>query len=179
MALLKFLSANHDVTAAFFHHGTETSEKALKFLSAYADENRIKFTWEGIREIQQKGLSPEEHWRQERYKFLESLDGTVVTAHHLDDVMETWVWSSLHGTPKLIPYQRNNVVRPFLAVRKQELIEFCQKQAVYWIEDETNADTRYARNLIRKELMPVALKVNPGLDTMLRKKILQRQQESV
>ena len=50
------------------------------------------------------GESLEEHWRNERYKFLHS-DDPVITGHNLDDVIEWYLFSSLHGQSKIIPSQ--------------------------------------------------------------------------
>jgi len=110
----------------------------------------------------------EEYWRRERYTFLEEL-GPVITCHHLDDCVETYIWSSLHGTPKVIPLTRNNVIRPFLTTRKQDLIYWCESHNVPWIEDESNKNSRYTRNYIRNELIPHALHVNPGLPKLVKK----------
>ena len=120
-----------------------------------------------------KGISQEEHWRDQRYTFLRTL-GPVITAHHLDDCVETYIHSALNGTPKVIPMIRNNVLRPFLTTRKSELISWCQRHDVPWIEDTSNQDSKYMRNYIRNELMPHALRVNPGLHTLV-KKVVEKQ----
>ena len=118
----------------------------------------------------QKGKkeSQEEYWRRERYDFFKDL-GPVITCHHLDDCVETYIWSSLHGTSKVIPLTRNNVIRPFLTTRKQDFIYWCESHNVPWIEDESNKNSRYTRNYIRNELMPHALHVNPGLPKLVKK----------
>ena len=41
MAVLHFLSQNHDVTAYCFDHGTEFGSKALKFVENYCEKNNI------------------------------------------------------------------------------------------------------------------------------------------
>ena len=125
-------------------------------------------------------LSREEFWRNERYNFLSSLYklGPVITGHHLDDCVETYLHSAITGTPKVIPSTRNNVVRPFLTTRKSEFVEWCNRKNIAWCQDLSNDDTSYTRNYIRKELMPHALKVNPGLHTMV-KKIVERKQVDV
>ena len=112
--------------------------------------------------------SMEEYWRNERYRFLKGL-GPVITCHHLDDCVETYVWSSLHGTPKVIPLVRDNVLRPFLTTRKQDFVYWCESHNVPWIEDESNKNTKYTRNYIRNEMMPHVLKVNPGIHTLVKK----------
>lgn len=174
MTLLDFLSRNHSINTAFFHHGTENSKLAHEFLENECTRRNISLHVGYISKDVQKGKSAEEHWREERYNFLSQFEN-VVTAHTLDDVAETWIWSSLHGTSSLIPYQRNNVLRPLLLTRKTELVKWANKNSVKWIEDSSNNDVKYTRNYIRHELMPHALKVNPGLHTMLKKKLEERQ----
>jgi tRNA(Ile)-lysidine synthase len=113
----------------------------------------------------------EEFWRDERYNFLSQL-GTVITAHHLNDCVETYLWSSIHGNPKIIPSIRNNVIRPFLATPKIELINWCIRKNINWCEDTSNDDVKYQRNFIRKVVVPQAYKVNPGLDKVVKKMVL-------
>ena len=179
MALLDFLSKRHEVTMAFFHHGTEASERAFEFLIQYSDDKNLPFIFDHIRNNKPDDQSQEEFWRNSRYEFLDRIPGAVATAHHLDDCVETWIWSSLHGCPKLIPYQRNNVIRPFLLTPKKELTKWCEKNSVPWIEDNSNVNTKFTRNYIRHELMPHALKVNPGLSKMVKKKLIDKFSKSV
>jgi tRNA(Ile)-lysidine synthase len=173
-AAVDFLSRKHDVTCAFFHHGTENSERAYEFVANFCSDRRLSLIFARISEPDvPKGISQEEHWRDQRYTFLRTL-GPVITAHHLDDCVETYIHSALNGTPKVIPMIRNNVLRPFLTTRKSELISWCQRHDVLWIEDISNQDSKYMRNYIRNELMPHALRVNPGLHTLV-KKVVEKQ----
>ena len=174
MAVLNFLSKNHRVTAAFFHHGTPASDQGFQVISSYCTEYSIPLMVGFNHGQRPADQSQEEWWRNRRYEFLDSLGdslGPVITAHHLDDVVETWIWSSLHGTPKLVPYRRNSVIRPFLLNHKQEFVDWCQRHGVPWHEDASNQDTDYIRNHIRHRIVPEALVVNPGIHTMLTKKI--------
>lgn len=174
MVLLDFLARKHQVEAAFFNHGTTASTQAQEFVQAECAHRGIKLALGHISSVHRgREFSPEEHWRVERYQFLAQF-ATVVTAHHLDDVAETWIWSSLHGTSSLIPYRRGNVIRPFLLNRKSELVNWASSKKVAWVDDHSNHDVHYTRNYIRHHVMPHALKVNPGLHTMLRKKLEER-----
>ena len=174
MALLDFLRRKHDVTAAFFHHGTENSAKAWQFIYTYCKDNNIPLETGLIGYPDKlKEESFEEYWRNQRYTFLSKFE-TVVTGHNLDDCVETWVWSCLHGTPKLIPHTRGNVLRPLLCTRKSELISWCKKNNVPWVEDSSNTNTKYTRNFIRHEMMQNVLHVNPGIHKMLEKKIKEK-----
>lgn len=173
MALLDFLSRKHAVTAAFFNHGTVNSHKAEMFLVEYCRERDITLHVDEISSSKPKSLSDEEYWRNERYAFLDSFTN-VVTGHNLDDAVETWIWSSLHGTPKLIPYQRGRVTRPLLCTRKSELENWCMSNLVPVCYDESNNDISYTRNFIRHEMMDRVLKVNPGIHKVIEKKIREK-----
>lgn len=172
MAVIDFLKRKHDVTALFFNHATETSYQAEKFLSEYLPKIGIELITGSLYRTKDKRLSHEEFWRIERYAFLNKFsDAPVITCHHLDDCVETWLWSCLNGEGKLIPYRNRNVIRPFRLNRKQEFIDWCTRKDVDWIEDQSNTDIRYMRNYIRQELMPKALTVNPGLHKVVLKKV--------
>ena len=164
------LNGKRDVQLAFFHHGTVNSERAEDFVRKFADERRVPLRIGRINSEKSRGLSPEEFWRNERYAFLDSLGGPVITGHHLGDAIETWIFTSLHGESKLIPYSRGNVIRPFLVTPKEEIRSWASRRNLTWIEDESNGDPRYMRNRIRMNIVPEALKVNPGLGTVIRKK---------
>lgn len=176
MAVVDFLKRKHDVTLAYFHHGTKHGEEAFKFVANYCTDNNLPMMYGQCRWERGEKESQEEYWRRERYDFLKDL-GPVITCHHLDDCVETYIWSALHGTPKVIPLTRNNVLRPFLTTRKDEFKSWCIRHDVPWIEDESNQDTKYMRNYVRNVLMPQALHVNPGLHTLV-KKIVEGKQNS-
>ena len=173
MAVVDFLKRKHDVTIAYFNHRTNHGEEASKFVSSYCSDNNIPMIYGSPRTERGEKESMEEYWRNERYRFLSEL-GPVITCHHLDDCVETYIWSCLHGNPKVIPLTRKNVLRPFLTTRKDEFASWCLRHEVSWIEDESNQDTKYTRNYIRNEMMPHALHVNPGLHTLV-KKIVEKQ----
>jgi tRNA(Ile)-lysidine synthase len=178
MTIADFLSNNHDVTLLYFNHGTTTGDAAQAFLEQHAQEKNLKLHIGEINDPRApKGKSTEEHWRIERYKWLDEqakkLNTEIVTGHHLDDCVETWIWSSLHGTSKIVPYRRKQVIRPFRLNTKDKFYTWAEKYSIDFIEDLSNTNTKYMRNYVRHELMPHALKVNPGLhNKVVRKKVL-------
>ena len=155
-----------------FNHGTEWSNDAEAFVRRLADHWGLEIQVGRIQNSRDPNKSPEEHWRDERYAFFDSLaPDTVVTGHNLDDCVETWLWSSCHGVPRTIPHRRNNVVRPFMLARRKDIQEWADRKGLVWINDPSNADVRYMRNYIRHELMPHALKVNPGLHQVVARRV--------
>lgn len=174
VAITDFLSKKHQVTCAFFHHGTENSTRAQKFVENFCSERGLDLILGKISLERPPKTSIEEFWRDERYKFLESLETQVITGHNLDDCVETYLHSALHGSPKVIPLRRNNIARPFITTSKSQFIDWCKRKNISWCEDLSNQDTKYMRNYIRHELMPHALKVNPGLSKTVKKIILRQ-----
>jgi tRNA(Ile)-lysidine synthase len=174
MAALNFLSRKHNVTAAFFDHWTEHGMVSKHWLRQHCQKHDIPFVFGELSSPKPKDLSHEEHWRNERYAWLDTLDHVVVTAHHLDDAVETWVWSSMHGQPKLPEIIRKKVVRPFLTTPKMDLMDWCIKKNVPWCDDETNLDVKYMRNYVRHVAMPVVQKINPGIQKTIKKKLLSK-----
>ena len=171
MAIANFLQRKHNVKLLFIHHLTKTSDDALKFLQPYTNKNNIDFECRYIRD-KKPTKGKENYWREERYRIFYSHKAPIITCHHLDDCVETWIWSSLHGTGKIIPYRHANVIRPFRQNKKEEFVNWCERNDVPWIEDKTNEDTKYMRNFIRHQMMDSVLVVNRGIHKTIRKKIL-------
>ena len=126
-----------------------------------------------ISQSKPKDQSWEEYWRNERYQFLHSFDKPVITAHNLNDQMENWLFTGFHGQSRLIPYRNKNVIRPFLPTLKSNLIDWCKNKNVPWLEDPSNQNTNFMRNKIRHDILPEVVKVNPGFDKVIFKKVLQ------
>lgn len=171
LAVVDFLKRNHKVHCAFYHHGTENSELAQKVVREYCKSNKLTLTEGYLKSSKPKTESWEEFWRNQRYGFLAQFP-YVVTAHHLDDCVETYLWSSLHGNPKIVLPKHKNVYRPFLTTTKDQLVYWCRKHTLEWAEDTSNQSELYTRNYVRKHLVPVALKVNPGLHKVVKKMVL-------
>lgn len=167
-----YMRGNKNFSLAYFHHNTLQADKMQEFVIAWGKKNNREVIVNRLTEDKQKNNSPEEFWRKARYNWFNSLNGDVITCHHLNDVAETWIFSSLNGNPKLIKSSVNNIRRPFLISSKQEMIDWCIKNKVEWLEDISNQDTHYPRNRIRHNILPEALKVNPGLLKVLKKKVL-------
>lgn|SRR6056300_864272 len=175
MAALDFLRRNHKVEVFHFNHGTKNSDVAEDCVRRYVSKYDLPFQIRGIENSHKpKHMSQEEYWREERYKWMEVFSQThlqIVTCHHLDDCVETWVWSSMHGTGKIVPYRRNNIVRPFRQTRKRDFQLWANLNNVSYVEDDSNTDTSYIRNYVRHEMMPNVLRVNPGIYKTISKKV--------
>ena len=174
MAALDFLSRNHSVHVLHFNHDEGNSNEAEKFVVEYCNERDIKVTVGKTSRLRNKNESMEEYWRNERYKYFECFnDFPIVTCHHLNDCIETWIWSCLNGEGKIVPYRNNNVIRPFRLSMKSDFENWCRIKNVSWIDDVSNQNVGFIRNYIRNELMPKALVVNPGIHKVIMRKVKQ------
>jgi|TARA_R110000851_G_scaffold184761_3_gene334133 tRNA(Ile)-lysidine synthase len=173
VALLGFLAkSRRDVSAAFIHHGTKTSTESLKVVIKVCKQVKVPLRMTTLTSVKQGTKGLEATWRDMRYDFLDQAERAVVTAHHLDDATEWWIFSSLHGEGKLIPRIRGNYLRPFLLTRKEKLIEYCKYNNLPFYIDETNLLTDRPRVLIRNKMMYDCLEINPGLHKTIKKKYL-------
>lgn len=171
MAVLDFLHQKNPIVV-HFNHGTEHAVEAQRWVTTYCHRHELELHIG--RKFREKGAleSPQEYWRSMRYNFFARVSfGRVITCHHLDDQIENWIFTSLHGKPRLIPHSTPLALRPFLLTPKQELINWCIRKEVPFVVDPSNSDTRYARNRIRHNLMPEVLELNPGIAKTIRKKV--------
>lgn len=179
VAALHFLSRNHDVTALHINHNEGNSDDSENLVRALCSSLGCGFVSKRITTTKPVRSSLEEFWRNERYSVFHNIPDTVVTAHTLEDCVETWVWSSLHGVGKLIPYANRNVVRPFRLTPKSQFIHWATKHNLSWVEDSSNTDLSLTRNYIRQVMMPQVLFINPGIATTIKKKVQQDYVERV
>ena len=169
MAILDFLNNNHEVTVAYFDHGTDFGNKSKRFVKDFCDSKNIPIVIGLNYSGRPSEKSLEEHWRDERYKFLHSFDNPVITGHNLDDVIEWFLYSSTHGEGKIIPYNNKNVIRPFISTSKRSLEAWCYRKEVPYLVDPGNADRKFMRSIIRHDIMPHARMVNPGIQKTFKK----------
>jgi tRNA(Ile)-lysidine synthase len=84
----------------------------------------------------------------------------LMTAHHADDVEETiamrlWRGSGIEGLagiPEIRHTANLRIIRPLLSIRKQQLTEYLEQRGQPWIEDPSNTQDDYDRNMVRKQL---------------------------
>ena len=178
MVALDFLRRNHNVTVLHFNHGTEHGRQAEEFVTDYCRENNIAMLRDDIGyDTIPPGNNREAWWREKRYRFFDGYPGhPVVTAHHLDDCVETWIFTSLRGKGRIIPYRKQHVIRPFRLTRKRDFELWAAMHKVPYIQDDSNEDIHYTRNYIRHKMMENVFAVNPGIYKTIAKKV--REDES-
>jgi len=100
-----------------------------------------------------------------------------ILCHHLDDCIESYLMGCFNGEDKILPVKSIigpiTLYRPFLATTKKCLDDYVVNNNLSYVEDETNTDTSPRRNWIRHVLRPQLEPKYPGLEKIVRKKVLQ------
>ncbi len=93
----------------------------------------------------------------------------IVTGHHADDNLETFLINTVRGTGldglTGIPKQNKNIIRPLLPFSREQIEDYAKEKKIVWREDVTNAETKYLRNKIRHDVIPILKELNPSLLT--------------
>ena len=91
----------------------------------------------------------------------------ILTAHHLDDNLETFLINLTRGTGLEgligIPVQNDKIIRPLLPFSRAEIEHYCLDTNLQWREDSSNASDKYFRNKIRHSVVPVLKELNSNL----------------
>lgn len=180
MAILDFYRrGNKFFEVAYFDHDTGNATHAIPVIKEYVEKHNLTLHIGKLTEKKPIGMSPEHHWRNQRYGWLSSFQLPVITAHHLQDLAETYLFHTMHGTPRLMSCHVEfnegyliNIYRPFILTTKESLIDWCKSKNVNWYEDNSNTDITYPRNRIRHRILPEVLKVNPGFLKNVKKRFL-------
>ena len=90
----------------------------------------------------------------------------VLTAHHLDDNVETFLINFTRGTGLEgltgIPAQNGNINRPLLPFSREEIENYALENKIQWREDSSNASDKYFRNKLRHNIVPTLKELNTG-----------------
>ena len=109
--------------------------------------------------------------RAERYAYFMEIMGhtkatKLATGHHADDQMETVLMGALKGTlqvgafgiPIKRPFGDGQLIRPQLAVTKEEILQYARFHQIVFREDPSNAEQVYTRNRLRHSVLPLLKK---------------------
>ncbi|WP_406683434.1 tRNA lysidine(34) synthetase TilS [Seonamhaeicola sp. MEBiC1930] len=91
----------------------------------------------------------------------------ILTAHHADDNLETFLINFSRGTGldglTGIPEINNKFVRALLPFSRENVIDYAKANNLIWRVDSSNASTKYLRNKLRHEVIPILKEINPSL----------------
>ncbi len=180
-----FLKSNFKFAIAHcnFHLRGEESNRDERFVREYAQKNNIKIhvkDFDTYSYMKEKGKSMQVSAREMRYKWFYELlkeEGYsyIATGHHIDDSIETFFMNILRGTGIAglhgILQKVNLVVHPLLFTNRAEIVNYQKSNNLEFVEDSSNATTKYTRNKIRHELIPLVKEIAPNFDKIVSKEI--------
>ena len=165
------------VFCAHYEHGLrgEESLRDMAFVEQCCQNWGIDFVAERgdvLSYAAQNGMSTEEAARELRYAFLQRAAqqfacDRIATAHNADDNAETVIFNLTRGGAAKglsgIPPVRGNIIRPMLCLERAEIEDYIRRKGLSFVEDSSNSQDVYSRNIIRHRVMPVLKEINPGL----------------
>lgn len=171
------------ISACHFHHGIrgEDADRDEAFCMSVCRELGVPL-YRGFADVpalaRETGKSLEEAARDARYAWFATLGkkegiDRFATAHHKNDQAETVLFHLLRGTTvaglRGIPPKRGDVIRPLLALSREEIETYAREYGIPYRTDETNFSEEHTRNYIRRTLFPAMEKVNPAaMEAILR-----------
>ena len=193
VALLRLLLAlNYRCEAAHcnFQLRGEESERDELFVRRLCSDLQVPLhtiRFDTMQRVKESHLSVEMAARQLRYDWFEQLISerhlqAVAVAHHQDDSIETMLINLIRGTgiDGLLGIQprHGHVVRPLLALSRQDLLAYLESLEQPYVTDSTNLHDTYVRNKIRLHLLPLMEQINPSVRESLTRTMSHLQQAS-
>ena len=181
--LLIEIQANFGIAHCNFHLRGNESDQDQLFVKEFAKTNGIPFFTQDFNtqeHANESKTSIQMSARQLRYEFFdeiienESFD-YLLTAHHLDDSLETILINIGRGTGinglKGIPHFSGKILRPLHLATRKEISQYAENNKLQWREDSSNESDKYQRNYIRKHVIPELKKSHESFDEGLKKSL--------
>lgn len=172
--LLQQLSYPIAVAHFNFKLRAEESDGDAFFIQNYCQNNKIllhAISFETEAYAVSHKVSIQVAARELRYAWFDQLlskEGYdyLLTAHHLDDSLETFLINFSRGTGLEgltgIPEQNGKIMRPLLVFSRKEIEEYAAENSMQWREDSSNYSDKYLRNKIRHQIAPLFKDLNPN-----------------
>ena len=151
-------SHTKNVRSVFVNHNQEDSNILQKSAEKFAETLNIEHT--NLDSELELGAS-ETKMREVRYELLFSnmkSDEKLLLGHHNDDKVETFLLNLFRGTRLKgllsIKKQSENILRPFIEIKKTSIVAYAKQNDINFVEDSTNNDNSVLRNWLRNKLIP-------------------------
>ena len=170
--ILARLARSHPFALDCLHVNHRISPNAAawaRFARASARRYGLKCTVRTVDLAPHRRLGLEGAARAARYAaFARARADFVVLAQHRDDQAETVLLqlvrgagvAGLAGMPAVRKPGGPTLLRPLLGATRAEIERYARERGLEWVEDESNADERRARNFVRRRVMPLLVELN-------------------
>lgn len=164
------LHVNHGIRGDEANRDEEFSksfakELVIEFESRFADVPALS---------KEHGVGTEEAARNARYsifsEIISSRDdiSTIAVAHNATDNTETVLMNILRGSGLSgvcgIKPVRDNIIRPIIAISKDEITDILNEYGISYVTDSTNLSIDYSRNYVRNEILPLFKRLSSNPD---------------
>ncbi|WP_318640363.1 tRNA lysidine(34) synthetase TilS [Flavobacterium ardleyense] len=142
------------------------SDGDSEFVKEYSQQHSIQMfatSFDTLKFATEHKLSTQMAARELRYLWFEEIRqennfNYILTAHHLDDNLETFLINLSRGSGIDgligIPAISNAIIRPILPFSREQILEYALLNNIVWREDSSNTDNHYLRNSIRQKITP-------------------------
>lgn len=150
----------------------QESYKDQDFVETLAKQYRIPFyttNFETKKIAREQKISIQEAARNLRYNWFEKIRKQnkfdyIAIAHNKNDVAETFIFNLLRGSGTKgltgIKAKSDNIIRPLLFASRNEIVRYAKEANLRFREDSSNQSTKYSRNFIRHQIIPLLDKIN-------------------
>lgn len=180
--------SGYSIVVAHLDHGLRPeSGQDAAFVQSLAEARRLPFVMQRVEATayaQEYAQGIEESARLLRYRFLFEQATkyhvqAVAVGHTADDQVETILLHLLRGSGlsglRGMAYhslpnawsQRIPLVRPLLGFWREQILEALHARNIPFVQDASNLDTRFTRNRLRHELIPMLETYNPAIKACL------------
>jgi tRNA(Ile)-lysidine synthase len=169
-----------ELQALHVHHGLSVNaDQWANFCVDQCRKLQVPCEVIHVQVAKNSGLGIENAARRLRYETLFNYHSNglkpdfVLTAHHQDDQAETLLLQMLRGAgvkglaAMAAEDNSRGLLRPLLDISRQELHDYAVQQGLSWCEDESNSDSKFERNFLRNEVMPLLTSRYPALKPTL------------
>jgi len=153
------------INVIHIHHGLQDEATAWAAqLYNYCMQSNISLHLYFLKQEKQTGI---EAWaRQQRYQIFNKVVGDneiLMMAHHANDQAETFLWHAIRGSgldglsgiPKTRVLGKGVLLRPLLSLSQQNIHAYQNMKNLPYSQDQSNFDTKYTRNKIRHDILPI------------------------
>ena len=162
------------LSAQHVHHGlSPNADSWADFCTEFCAKLNVPLTISKVKVEQNSGLGLEAAAREARYKALATSAADLICpdfillAHHQDDQAETLLLQLARGAGVKglagMAAISDKLLRPLLDVPRSDLEVYAKQYQLTWIDDESNADTRFDRNFMRHEILLKLEKQYPAI----------------
>ena len=165
--LAKHFADKQRIIAVYVNHGL--SQHAMQWqdnCAGWCQEAGVEFFAECVDLSTEDGESLEQSARIARYQVLQRYvdhGDVLITGHHQDDQLETVLLALKRGSgPKGLsamaeemPWHNGRIIRPLLSFSRDDIEQYANYAQLAWNEDESNQDSRFDRNFLRNEVIPL------------------------